>query len=381
VIKARTLKRTGKRVWDVRLRDPDGKVYNRTFATKKAAAEFEDSERTDRRRGAWVDPRYATMTVSELAAKWLASNPSKRNGTRARDETIIRRHIKPTLGPRPIGSVTQPDVQGLVNVWAKQAAPRTVKRQYDVVRAMFTFAVHADFRTTTPCRNVKLPQIKPLRRRLPGPDQLAALADELSINGLMLWVGVLTGLRWGEVAGIRVAAVDLLRGELKVVEQRTRDLDGDDVTPDDDVTAEPKSAAGVRTLSIPGALAAMFSEHMTSRGLTGADAEALVFVAERGGPLNYSSWRQRVWVPACERAGVAGLTFHDLRRCNATAMVADNVDLKTAQTRFGHSDPRLTIGLYAQAVTEANRQAGDDLAARFLPRDGRATIRSTPRRY
>ena len=118
----------------------------------------------------------------------------------------------------------------------------------------------------------------------------------------MLWVGVLTGLRWGEVAGIRVAAVDLLRGELKVVEQRKRDLDGDDVTPDDDVTAEPKSAAGVRTLSIPGALVAMFSEHMASRGLTGADAEALVFVAKRGGPLNYSSWRQRVWVPACERA-------------------------------------------------------------------------------
>jgi integrase len=55
----------------------------------------------------------------------------------------------------------------------------------------------------------------------------------------------ITGLRWGEVAGLRVGSVDLLRGELRVIEQRTRDVE------DDEVTAEPKSSAGVRTLSVP----------------------------------------------------------------------------------------------------------------------------------
>jgi hypothetical protein len=63
----------------------------------------------------------------------------------------------------------------------------------------------------------------------------------------------------------------------------------------------------------------MLSEHLASRGLTGADADALVFVAERGRPLNYSHWRQRVWTPACQRAGLDGLSFHDLHRVNATA--------------------------------------------------------------
>jgi hypothetical protein len=87
VITSRTLKRTGKKVYDVRLRTPDGRVYNRTFATKKAAEAFEDSEKTDRRRGGWVDPRYANMTVKELAARWLASNPAKRSKTRTRDES------------------------------------------------------------------------------------------------------------------------------------------------------------------------------------------------------------------------------------------------------------------------------------------------------
>ncbi len=151
----------------------------------------------------------------------------------------------------------------------------------------------------------------------------------------MMWIAVLTGLRWGEVAGLRVGSVDLLRGELQVVEQRTRDLPGEDVND------EPKSRAGVRPLGIEAELIEMISSHLAARGPTGAEADTLVFVADRGGPLNYSHWRQRIWNPACLRAGLAGLTFHDLRRCNATGMVADNVDVKTAMTRFGHSDVRL----------------------------------------
>jgi len=67
------------------------------------------------------------------------------------------------------------------------------------------------------------------------------------------------------------------------------------------------------------------------------------------------------------------LGFHDLRRAAATALVLEGVDLKTAQTRLGHSDPRLTLGLYAQASSEADRDAADRVGARFAPRmwDGR----------
>ena len=140
MITSRTLKRTGKKVYDVRLRAQDGRVYNRTFTTKKAAEAFEEAEKTDRRRGVWLDPRYANMTVRDLAARWRASNPAKRSKTRARDESIIRVHIVsscappgPTFGDRAIGSVTQPDIQGIVNAWATRAEPRTVERQFGVL--------------------------------------------------------------------------------------------------------------------------------------------------------------------------------------------------------------------------------------------------------
>jgi integrase len=69
-----------------------------------------------------------------------------------------------------------------------------------------------------------------------------------------------------------------------------------------------------------------------------------------------------VWLRTCREVGLADLEFHDLRRTNATTMVRRGVDVKTAQARLGHSDPRLTLGIYAPATTDADRAAADLLA-------------------
>src|SRR5262249_32927363 len=139
------------------------------------------------------------------------------------------------------------------------------------------------------------------------------------------------------------------------------------------VFSPPKSNAGVRTLAIPAQLADRLAQHLASIGLTAADKDELVFRAPEGRPLRYANWRRRVWLPATIQAGCEGAGFHDHRRANATGLVLAGVDLKTAETRLGHSDPRLTIAVYAQATTEADRAAADALGAHFssVPRDGR----------
>jgi integrase len=55
-----------------------------------------------------------------------------------------------------------------------------------------------------------------------------------------------------------------------------------------------------------------------------------------------------------------------LRRASATALVFEGIEIKTAQERLGHSDPRLTLGLYAQAVSGADRDASDLLGNWFM---------------
>ncbi len=193
------------------------------------------------------------------------------------------------------------------------------------------------------------------------PEQLAALAVELGEHGPMAYIAATTGLRWGEVAGLRVRSLDILGRKITVDEQVTRGIKGRAVV------GPPKSDASRRTLAIAAWLADMLSAHLAQRGLTAADPEASVFARPDGRPLAYANWRRTIWAPACVRAKIPGCQFHDLRRTNATALVAEGVDVKTAQARLGHSDVRLTLDVYAQVVSAADRSAADVVGARFAP--------------
>jgi len=65
-------------------------------------------------------------------------------------------------------------------------------------------------------------------------------------------------------------------------------------------------------------------------------------------------------------SGLVSAGFHDLRRASATALVAGGMDVKTAQARLRHSDPRLTLGIYAQATSAGDRAAAELLGKQFL---------------
>jgi len=359
--------------YDVRLRDPDGRAYWRTFRTRSEAKAFEGTELSAHARGAWINPRVGKATFAKVAADWLEANPAKRSSTYARDETIVRRHLDPVLGRRSIASLRPADVQGLVNGWsASGAAARTVRRQFGVLRAICGFALERDVIGRSPCRNVKLPAVTPNRRAHVTPTQLRALADELGEFASMAYLAATTGLRWGEVAGLRVRSLDLLGRRITVDEQITRGVKGRIVV------GPPKSEASRRTLAIAGWVAEDLSAHLALRGLTGADADAFVFARPDGQPLAYANWRRAVWQPACDRAGLVGCQFHDLRRSNATTLVAEGVDVKTAQARLGHSDVRLTLDVYAQAVPAMDRAAAEVVGAHYTPATDRSGRRRTP---
>ena len=340
-----------------------------TFRTKSDAQTYLDTVSADMHRGLWTDPADGEITVSELSVLWLASNPSKRATTQATDEIALRVHILPTLGDKQIAKVKPPHIHALMSEWVAKAAPRTVRRQYATLRAMFAFAVQCDWISRTPCRAVKLPPVTSTRRHTLTPADVTAIAEATEpLYRPMVWLGAVLGLRWSEVAALRVGRVDFLQRTLTVAEAVTRDGKGRPVL------SPPKSAAGSRTLAIPPALADILAGHMVNCGLRLVDSDRFLFESRNETPLRYSNWRRSVWVPATSAAGHPDAGFHDLRRASATALVRRGIDIKTVQARLGHSDPRLTLQVYAEVVQEAEQNAAEVLGEHFLP-----PIRSRPR--
>jgi integrase len=345
--------------WRARYRDPDGRERSRTFARPIDAERWLTSIEHAKLSGGYVDPANGRVPFGDWALLWL-DEPGKRPSALARDETIVRVHLLPTLKRRPLSSITPADVQALVTAWTSTSAPRTVRRQYGVLRAILNAAVASELIVRSPCRSIRLPAVTQTVRHVVTAEELAGLADAMGDYGPMAYLGAVLGLRWGECAGLRVGRLDFLRSTLEVAEHLTRGPGGAMVL------GPPKSQAGRRTMAVPEALMGLLADHLARRGLTGADTDAFVFTAPQGGHLDYAHFRRRIWGPATTTAGLEGLAFHDLRRVNATALVLDGVDLKTAQTRLGHSDPRLTLAVYAQATTAADAAAAEALGTRFL---------------
>jgi integrase len=177
----------------------------------------------------------------------------------------------------------------------------------------------------------------------------------------MVYLGAF-GLRWGEVAGLRVDRLDFLRQTITIDGQRTRGLHGEMID------ANPKTKAGRRSsLALPDWLMAMLAEILASRGVTATTPEALVFVSPDGAPLHYSNWRRRVWLPARTAAGFPELNFHDLKHTAGTALLDEGGNIKIAQARLGHANPRMTLAIYAQATERADPEAANRLGDRFRP--------------
>ena len=348
-ITVRTTKLRGT-VYEVRWRQPDGREVSRTFDVLREAKAWRVAQEQRRNIGEWIDPRSGKMTFELWAKSWLTINPNKRERTLHRDKQVLLVVI-PAIGNRTLSSLTQADCRKLLTSWQSVGyAPSTIHRQAAVVKAILNSAVEAELISRSPWRGIRLPaDVHKQRTTLSGIDVLS-IAEECGLdNGLVVLTAALCGLRFGECAALRICDLDVANGVL-TVSQSLGEVSGRIVV------NPPKSNAGLRTMGMPQALSKQLKVHVEV-ARHGALPDEYVFVAPSGGPLRYANFRSRVFGPACKRLGFTNTTFHDLRRFNATVMVGAGVDLKTAQVRLGHADPRLTLALYAQATTAGDLTA------------------------
>ena len=351
-----SIRRRGDR-WQVLYRDPSARQRSRTFVKLGDARRYAASIDADLARGDWLDPKLAATTFVEWAETWSAGRVHLRESTRARDDSVMRHLVLPYFGHRRLGQVLSADVQAFVaGLRSDGKAPATVRKAYQLAAGVFSSAVDSDLIRRTPCRGVKLPPQTQNEMRFLSQAEVATIASTIDTRyrNLVL-AAAYTGLRFGELAGLRVERLNMLARTATIAETCS-EVHGRIVF------GEPKTSASRRTITLPRFLVESLAAHLATQPNGQSD---LVFQAPEGGPLHRTTFRERFWLPAVRASVGEPCRFHDLRHTHVALLIAQGEHPKVIQHRLGHASIRTTLDTYGHLFEGLDEAAADRLDAAF----------------
>lgn len=335
--------------WRARYRDASGKEHARHFDRKVDAERWLASMKTALARGEWVDPALARVTVGEWAKRWLDNQVHLKPSTRERYASLLRMQVLPVWERVPLSAVTHADVGEWVRRMSQAGlAPSTVRQAHRVFSLLLALAVRDGRLTRNVAAGVRLPRVGRAEKVFLTHAQVAELAAAAEPYGLIVRVLAYTGLRWGELAALRVRRVDLVRRRLLVAESVT-EVNGRAVF------GTPKTH---QRRSVP--LPRFLVEPMAAQ-IAGRAGDELVFTSPGGGVLRNNNFRRRVFDRAAASVGLAGLTPHELRHTAASLAVAEGANVKAVQRMLGHASAAMTLDVYADLFEDDLDQVADRL--------------------
>jgi integrase len=372
-----SLRQRGKQSWELKFddgRDAAGKRLVRyvSFRGTKRAAQAELNRLLNRRNeGTYVDP--TKMTVKEYLEHWLAVDIDRRVAAKTivRYRGTVRHQIVPRIGNIPLRKLTAVHIEALeaelqrtgYAKGTKAGGPLTAQSVLYVHRCLhqgLTHAVRTGVLFRNPAEQVKPP--RPPRREIviltkPEIATLLRTAEGTRLY-LPVLVGVTTGMRRGELLGLRWSDLDLRAARLTVNQSLERV--GGKTT-----FKSPKTATSRRTITLPALTVEALASHKAAqaaerlrRGVGKAD---LVFTRPDGEPMDAAGVTEG-FGRLIKAAGVRRITFHGLRHTHISHQLIDGVHPKIVSERAGHANVSITLAVYAGFIPnmQADAAAGVD---------------------
>jgi len=358
---------TGKRV----------QVRRMGFATKKEAQQERSKITTQVTAGQYRGDQK--VTLGEFLPAWLERRVQ--DGMRPSTERMYRRYIEqdlvPAIGLVRLSQMRKHQVdQFIQQLRSDGRGATTIRRIHAVLRSALTAAERLDLIDFNPATKIALPTPARSKAKIWEPDQVRAFLDAAAAwrLGVVYELAVFSGLRRGELAGLRWVDVDFTRRELTVRQQRVQVgktvLEGNVKT---DSGQDRRVSLGSEAI---GALVAWQIRQDSEREQWGAAYEdsGYVFTYENGKPLR-PAYISRTFDVIVEKSGLPDIRLHDLRHEHASLLLAGGVDIAVVSKRLGHSTIAVTSDLYSHLLTDANRAAAD-AAELMLP--SKTPIAHTP---
>lgn len=342
--------------WRARYVDGEGIERERVFAVKRAAEDWLRDRVSAVTTGSHLDPKQGRVTVSHVHAAWAAAQGHIAKKTQQTRKTAWTVHVEPRWGRVPVSEIRTTAVRSWVAKMRKEGVGvPTIENAFHVLRGIMATAVEDRRVVPNPCDGVKLPKRLHADRGYLTHAQVLDLAAAVSRDQVVVLFLTYTGLRWGEMAALRVQDFDMLRRRVTVARSVTEVDGGLD-------WRTPKTWER-RSVPFPAALATDLAALMA--GKSRAD---LVFTNTRGAVLRNSNWRARIFSPAvteCQSAAEAqrareltnlgevampefpSITPHDLRHTAASLAISAGANVLSVQRMLGHKDASMTLNTYA----------------------------------
>jgi integrase len=351
-----------------------GKERRRWYAagTRKSDAERLVTELMKRKNdGAYQPPDHITVGTY-LTEKWLpAKRAQLRPSTFDSYRRNVDRHVVPAIGRIRLQRLTAEDLDGLYTSLAQTRpggrrglAPKTIQS----IHGMLHKALADAARKGSIIRNVadladppKLSSAKKKDMRVWDGDQLRLFLDSIETHRLhpAYYLAANTGMRRGEVLGLRWKDVDLASRRLSVrqaVISVAYDLQ----------VADVKTGSGRRTIDLDNRTIAVLQSwrklQLEERLALGRPRdEGLVFARPEGTPIHPDLF-SKTFDRLTAKSGLPVIRLHDLRHTHASLLLKAGVPVKVVSERLGHATPSFTMTVYQHVLPGMQAEAASTFA-------------------
>lgn len=351
------------RRWLARWVDHDGQERSRAYDRKADAQQRITQVTTELTTGTYADPKRGAVTFATVAEPWFDSKSGLKPKTRAGYRSLLDVVVIPRWGDVKLSDITHADIQAWVhslatdpsarqrkastpNEDAKGLSAARVVQAYQVIDQALRYAVRSRYIAINPAADVQLPRINTPEKIALTHEQVRQVADTSGELRTAVYVLGYGGIRYGELAGLRVGDVDTKRRRLKVSRSVTA------VAKMGMVEGTPKTHQA-RSVPLPAFVMELVTQHIAGRS-----PDELVF------PYHDGSWMPRDWFAlrlekASAAVGLAGVTPHILRHTAGSLALASGASVVTVQKLLGHQSAITTMNVYAHQLPDDF----DDLAA------------------
>jgi integrase len=303
------------------------------------------------------------QTVKQFLEYWLedVEKPDVRVGTYVGNRVLVHKHLIPGIGHIKLQKLTPQRVQSFYATKLKGGTSSSrVKQMQGVLHKALDHARDIKLVGMNAAEGVKLPKYEKHKPQVLSPEQARLLLNKARERGLetVLALAVGTGMREGEILGLRWSDFDFVKSVLQI--SRTVDY----IPGYGFVEGKPKTQSSERAILLPQFLVVLLKAHRALQLETRLKAGTkwidrdLVFPNGMGN-YQFDTSLRRQFYRVLDVAELPRMRFHDLRHSAATILISMGVPANVVQKLLGHSDVATTLGIYGSVLPSMQQDAAN----------------------